>query len=185
MSEISGRLGGPGGDGEADPDPTFDEIDPDAGRWLRRHRAGGVAVATTVAAGTYRGTTLSAWIVASLEPLQLLLSLEDDNPMVEWITEAGFFALSILSWRDQFFADQFAGFTPRASTSFAGIDHLTAPSGAPVLTACIAWADSEFVSSLVTGDHKCLLGNVQAVGRGAGDEDDPLIYYLSRYRRVR
>jgi flavin reductase (DIM6/NTAB) family NADH-FMN oxidoreductase RutF len=186
MSEISGRLGSTNDD-ETQPiaGPPFDEVDERAGHWLRRHRAGSVAVVTTMVEGGYRGTTLSAWIVASFDPVQLLLSLEEDSPMADWIAQAGFFALSILSWRDQFFADQFAGFTPRASSAFEGIDHFSAPSGAPVLSRCIAWADCGLAQSLRTGDHVCLCGDVRAAGAGEGDEADPLIYYLQRYRRTR
>jgi flavin reductase (DIM6/NTAB) family NADH-FMN oxidoreductase RutF len=104
--------------------------------------------------------------------------------MVEWIAQAGFFALSVLSWRDQFLADQFAGFTPRASTSFAGIEHFTTPSGAPVIARCIAWADCAFRETFRIGDHLCVLGDVRSIGQGEGDDEDPLVYYQGRYHRL-
>jgi flavin reductase (DIM6/NTAB) family NADH-FMN oxidoreductase RutF len=186
MSEISGRVGGPRDDGiESDKDPDFGHVDMDAGRWLRRRHAAGVAVVTTVAGGRYRGSTLSDWMVVSADPVQILLSIDADGQMTGWLESARFFVVSVLPWQAQFPADQFAGLTPRAASDFAGIDHFVAPSGAPVLAACIAWADCTVAGTISTGDHLCFLGDVTGFGRGGGDESDPLTRYLSRYRRLR
>jgi flavin reductase (DIM6/NTAB) family NADH-FMN oxidoreductase RutF len=186
VSEISGRVGGPrDGDIESDKDPDFEHVDIDAGRWLRRRHAAGVAVVTTVAGGHYRGSTISDWMVVSAEPVQILLAVDADGQMADWLQSARYFAVSILPWSAQFQADQFAGFTPRAASDFAGIDHFVAASGAPVLVACIAWADCTVAGTVVTGDHLCFVGDVSGFGRGIGDEGNPLTRYLSRYHRLR
>lgn len=185
MSEISGRLGGGrNGEDSQEGEPTFEVIDEAAGRWLRRQRAGGVAVVTALVEGLFRGTTLSDWIVASVSPLQVLLSLEEENPMPVWIESTGCFALSLLPWREQYSADQFAGYAPRASSKFEGLDHFAAVTGAPILSRSTAWADCRLTEIMRTGDHLILLGSIQALGHGDGDEDDPLIYYGGRYRRL-
>lgn len=164
-------------------DQDFLNVDARGARWLRRHFAGGVAAVTTVAGGQFRAATVSACMVASLEPLYLLVSLDAESQMAESITSSGLFAVSVLPWREQFLADQFAGFTPRASPSFYGIEHTIAASGAPILSGCIAWADCSLLQTFQTGDHLCFLGDVVQMGQGKGREDDPLIFYLSRYRR--
>ena len=164
-------------------EPEFLDIDARGARWLRRHLAGGVTAVTTVAGGQFRAATVTACMVASIEPLQLLVSLDLESQMAEWIGASRYFAVSILPWREQFLADQFAGFTPRASPSFQGIDHFVATTGAPVLSRSIAWADCSLVQTLETGDHTLFVGQALEVGQGSGREDDPLIFYLSRYRR--
>jgi flavin reductase (DIM6/NTAB) family NADH-FMN oxidoreductase RutF len=119
-----------------------------------------------------------------MEPPQFLVSIELDSQMDGWLLEAALFTLNILPWGQQFFADQFAGFTPLASPTFRGIDHFFSVTGAPILRESIAWADCRIVSHLQTGDHRCFVGEAVAIGRGGGDERDPLLYYLSGYHRL-
>lgn len=101
------------------------------------------------------------------------------------LLDASFFAVNVLPWDQQFFADQFAGFTPLASPSFKGIEHFFSITGAPLLTRSIAWADCRVVAHLETGDHRCFVGEAVDIGRGEGDAEDPLVYYFNRYRRLR
>jgi flavin reductase (DIM6/NTAB) family NADH-FMN oxidoreductase RutF len=184
MSEISGRLGG--GRPEAEPDtadvPAAGETS--GARWLRRRIAGSVAVVTTKVENGYRGATVSACTFISETPCLILVSLQADSRMVGWIEASGYFGVNLLTWRQQFLADQFAGFAPSASPTFAGIDHVLASTGAPLLTAAVAWADCRLHSTITMGDHRCYLGEVAALG-GDGDDSDPMIYYLNRYRRLR
>jgi flavin reductase (DIM6/NTAB) family NADH-FMN oxidoreductase RutF len=146
--------------------------------------AGGVTVITTVHGALYRGATVSASITASIDPFQLLISLEEDSQMENWIRSSGVFASNLLPWAQQFLADQFAGYTPLASGTFERIPHFIASTGAPVLEGCIAWVDCRVVSSFRTGDHTCFVGEAAAAGSGNGSADDPLIYFFNRYRRL-
>src|SRR5207302_4542903 len=129
-----------------------------------RHMAGGVTVITTVHGALYRGATVSACITASIDPFQLLISIEEDSQMEEWIQSSGVFASNVLPWSEQFLADQFAGYTPLASSKFERISHFVGPSGAPILEGSIAWADCRVESSFHTGDHVCFVGQVEGVG---------------------
>jgi flavin reductase (DIM6/NTAB) family NADH-FMN oxidoreductase RutF len=181
VSEITGRLGAAREEGAAVEEPLL----PDArgARWLRRHLAGGVAVLTTIVGDEYRGATVTACTFVSSEPLLLLIALEADSQMLEWIERTRCFAVSMLPWREQFLADQFAGFAPRASRTFGGIDFGVVESGCPVLSGSIAWVDCRLEEWIRTGDHHCLIGRAVAVGSGRGNPDDPLVYYRNRYRR--
>ena len=184
MSEIDGRLGSfRGGEDRGEGTGELDD-DPVGGRWLRRHMAAGVVALTTVIDGGFRAATLNTCVVASLDPLLILVSIELDSQMDEWLDESGRFAISILPWRQKFFADQFAGFTPLASTAFSGIDFFTADTGCPILSGCIGWSDCRVDSKILTGDHRLFLGNVVAAGAGPSEHESPLIYYLSRYART-
>ncbi len=181
MTELFGRLGGPRPDSDSP-----DDLQPDArgAKWLRRRLASGVVAVTTRADGAFRATTVTAWASVSLEPPLLLISIDMDSQMDRWLLEAQMFGLNILPWSQQFFADQFAGFAPLASSTFKGIDHFFSVTGAPLLSESIAWADCRIVSTFETGDHRCFVGEVVAIGRGRGDEEDPLLYYLNHYRRL-
>src|SRR5947208_1858492 len=99
MSEIFGRLGGPRDDFESPEDESVDGTNgPPAARWLRRHVAGGAAALTTEVDGAYRASTVTGYMVASLDPFLVLISLEQDSQMEHWIRRSGVFALSVLSY---------------------------------------------------------------------------------------
>jgi flavin reductase (DIM6/NTAB) family NADH-FMN oxidoreductase RutF len=171
--------------GDRSPDATGPlEIGAPAGRWLRRHLAGSATVVTTSVDGAYRGATVTSCFIASNEPLLLAVSLERDSQMLEWVGETGVFAVSILPWREKFLADQFAGFTPLASPTFAGIEHQSGDSGSPILSRSIGWADCTLEQTIVTGDHVLVIGRVLACGVGVRSTDEPLIHYAGRYLRV-
>lgn len=186
MSEIFGRLGGPRDESDT---PEEDDAElaglPLAARWLRRNVAGGAAALTTQVDGSYRASTVTGYMVASLDPFLVFISLEQDSQMEHWIRESGVFALSVLSYRQQFLADRFAGMAPLAPTRFQGIEHAVGETGAPFLTAAIGWADCRVVSELSMGDHTCFVGQVLASGRGNGFGDDPLVYFRGKYVRLR
>jgi flavin reductase (DIM6/NTAB) family NADH-FMN oxidoreductase RutF len=184
MSEIFGRLGGPRDEGEVAEEALDLGADARGTRWLRRHLAGGAAALTTLVEGSYRASTVTGLVVASLEPPLLLVSLEQDSQMEGWVRESGIFGVSILSGRQQFLADRFAGLAPLAPPTFQGIPHFTAVTGAPLLSDSLAWADCRVSGEFETGDHVCLLGTVVELGAGALD-DVPLIYYQNRYLRPR
>ncbi len=187
MSEITGQLGGERDASDLDTPEEPGPLDPDAvgARWLRRHMASGLTALTTIVGAEFRAATVASATVVSTDPLLILVSLEADGVMAGWVHESGVFGLSILAWRDQFLADQFAGSAPRASRNFEGIQHTIALTGAPLLAAAIGWADCEVVSRIETGDHVCFVGKAVAAGVGGGHHEDPLVYYLNRYRRLR
>lgn len=184
MSDIFGRIGGPRDADSKESESAAPGLDAGGGRWLRRHLGGGVVALTTVDQDRYRAATLSACIVASIQPLQILISLEDESQMLDWVRASGVFAISLLSWHQQLLADRFAGLAPLAPATFHGINHQRVVTGSPVLTDAIGWADCRVVQEVKTGDHVCFIGDVLALGRGSGQREDPLVYYQSRYRRL-
>jgi len=104
--------------------------------------------------------------------------------MEEWLLNSRKFALSIMPWRQKLLADQFAGLAPLAAPSFAGIEHFTALTGCPIISASIGWADCLLSADFVTGDHRVLIGDVVAAGEGSSLDAEPLIYYANRYLRT-
>jgi flavin reductase (DIM6/NTAB) family NADH-FMN oxidoreductase RutF len=169
---------------ESGSDQENQQPDATGARWLRRHLAAGVGVLTTVVEDGYRGATVTSCTFISAEPLLLLVALELESQMLDWVEQSGSFAISMLPWREQFLADQFAGFAPRASRTFAGIECRVAETGCPIISTSSAWADCRLHDSVEAGDHRCLIGRAVALGRGSGDAESPLVYYRNRYRRL-
>lgn len=159
-------------------------LDPRGSRWLRRRLAGSVVALTTATSGGYRAATISACIAVSVDPLQLLVSIETDSQMEAWLQESRSFGLSFLTWKQQALADRFAGFAPLAHVTFRDIPHFTAETGAPLVEGCIGWADCTVAAEFKTGDHRNFVGQAVAIGRGSGEAEAPLVYYLNRYRRL-
>ena len=155
-----------------------------AARWVRRHMAGGVSIITTLHGSRFRGATVSACITTSIDPFQLLISLEDESQMAAWIESSGVFAANVLPWNEQFLADQFAGYAPLASGTFERIPHFIGDTGTPILRGSIAWVECRVVDTFRTGDHTCYVGQALATGSGEGRADDPMVYFFSRYRRL-
>jgi 3-hydroxy-9,10-secoandrosta-1,3,5(10)-triene-9,17-dione monooxygenase reductase component len=183
LSEIFGRLGGPR-EAEEQADESDLVLSPSGARWLRRHFAAGVVGLTTSVSGVYRAATLTACLIVSIDPLQCLVSIENDSQMEGWLRESGAYAMNILPWEEQFIADRFAGMAPLASVSFAGIAHFVGATGSPILKQAIAWMDCRIVSTIETGDHTLFLGEAIGVGTGEGNESNPMLYFDNRYRRV-
>jgi flavin reductase (DIM6/NTAB) family NADH-FMN oxidoreductase RutF len=156
-------------------------------RAARRRWASGVGVITTaIVEGditSFRGSTVSAFLVVSLDPPMVLVSLEQGSRMSSLVPTTGNFAISILDRAHEFLSDRFSGYGPQPDERFTGLTHVTAETGAPLLDSALAWFDCEVDRVLETGDHVTILGRVVAVGVGE-DTDDPLLSYEGAYRRI-
>jgi flavin reductase (DIM6/NTAB) family NADH-FMN oxidoreductase RutF len=140
---------------------------------------------TTVLDGGFRAATLTGWLLVSVDPVQVAVSIEVESQMESWLRQSGVFGLSVLPWSQQFLADRFAGRAPLASRTFAGIDHFTSATGAPLLTHSVGWVDCRITDETETGDHVLFFGEALAVGRGADEAAEPLMYYFNQYRHFR
>jgi flavin reductase (DIM6/NTAB) family NADH-FMN oxidoreductase RutF len=163
------------------------EPDAAAMRAARRRWASGVAVVTTVDDSgdepAFRGSTISAFNVLSLDPPLVAIALEREGRMARLVPEAGAFAVSILDRAHEFQSDRFSGYGPQPDARFTGILQHTVATGCPVLSDALAWFDCRVTEVLETGDHLLVIGQAEAVGVGP-DSDDPLINYEGAYRRI-
>jgi flavin reductase (DIM6/NTAB) family NADH-FMN oxidoreductase RutF len=166
----------------SDTNPTSDAI-----RAARRRWATGVCVVTTVdraeEATLFRGATVSAFTVLSLEPPMVLIALEVGSRTAELLPNAGVFAVSVLDRAHEFLSDRFSGYGPQPDGRFTGLAHDFSVTGSPILSGTLAWFDCRVENVLTTGDHITVIGRVEAVGVGI-DTDDPLINYEGAYRRI-
>ena len=64
---------------------------------------------------------------------------------------------------------------------FAGVDHEPTPaSGSPRLAGAAAWIDCTIQAVHTGGDHLIVVGRVEALGAGDGDEP-PLLFHRGRF----
>jgi flavin reductase (DIM6/NTAB) family NADH-FMN oxidoreductase RutF len=166
----------------ADTAPT-----PEAMRAARRRWASGVTIVTTIErdgdAVRYRGATVSAFTVVSLEPPLVLICLEREATITKRVTAADIFAVSILDRSQEFHADRFAGLAPLPDPRFTSVPHDLGPTGCPLLRGALAAFDCRVSAVHDGGDHVIVVGEVLAVVIGP-DTDDPLLTYEGAYRRL-
>lgn len=155
--------------------PTAESI-----RLLRRDVAAAVTVVTVADSQGYHGVTVSAFCLISLAPPRLLFCLGVDSEALAAIESAGHFAICVLSDRQEFLADQFAGRAPAVNVGFTTVKHQLSRLGDPVLEDCLVWFSGKVDGSSVQGDHAVVFGEIQEAGFGTGRE--PLLYFDGAYR---
>ncbi len=144
--------------------------------------ATGVVVVTTQTSDGLHGLTANAFCSVSLEPMLVLTCVDRLARGHDRVSQAGAFAVSILSDRQEFLADRFAGRAPLVNARFEGVPYGEAVTGAPVLAGSAAWLDCQLWATYDGGDHSIFVGRVLA----AGDDEAaaPLLFHDSRYARV-
>lgn len=140
--------------------------------------ATGVTVVTTRVGDEVHGMTANSVTSVSLDPLLVLVCVDNRARMRELIAEAGRFAINILSERQQHLSGHFAG-KPRQDVEIAFADTM----GVPTLPGSLASLICAVDRIVDAGDHIVVFGRVEAIARYADDER-PLVYYAGDYRRI-
>ncbi len=142
-----------------------------------------MAVVTTRDGDGFRGATVAAFTNVSLDPPLVLVCLDQEGRMASLVPEVGVFAVSILDRSQEFLAERFAGRAPVPDARFSGVPYTIGETGCPILTGALAWFDCRVQADHDGGDHRIVVGEVQAAGLGE-DTDDPLLNYEGRYRSI-
>jgi 3-hydroxy-9,10-secoandrosta-1,3,5(10)-triene-9,17-dione monooxygenase reductase component len=138
--------------------------------------ATGVAVITGAGPAGEGGMTANALCSLSLEPLLALVCFENQARTLPIVREAGRFGVNILAAGQEELARVFASKLPE-SEKLEGVPHRF-DAGVPVIEGAIAWAACELRELIAGGDHTIAIGEVVAMGLGAGE---PLLWYAGRY----
>lgn len=132
-----------------------------------RHAAGrfptGVTVLSTVLDGEPYGMTVNSFASISLDPLLVLVSLDNNSRTFEQVERSGVFAVTVLGTGQQQVARWFANpGRPPGGYAFAGTPWWPAPcTGSPVLADGISYFDCVVDRSHVAGDHTVVIGAVR------------------------
>lgn len=149
-----------------------------------RHALGcfptGVAVITTVAPGGEAvGVTVSSFTSVSLAPPLVLYCLDKKNSNVRAFVEAGFFAVNVLSERQQDVSIRFASRSEQSR--FAGLSCETWTTGAPIIPGALAQLECRTVAAHEEGDHFVIVGRVERLEYSEGA---PLVYWRGNYAKL-
>jgi flavin reductase len=141
----------------------------------------GVTVVTTNWQGMPHAMTASAFCSVSLSPPLVLVCVGKSTRFHHAVTEAGVWAVSILSGDQVGLARHFSHSGRDLVTQFDGVPNSPAPhSAAPVLCGAQAWLDCVTYAEQDAGDHTVVVGRVVATGGGRLDAA-PLTYHRGSY----
>ena len=120
----------------------------------------GVYVVTTRLDEKVNGMT-AAWVSqVSLKPLLVMVSVAPPRYSHTLIKESGVFAINVLTGEQVELAKRFGYKSGRKIDKFAGLETLTAGSGAPVLPQAYAYLDLKLMHTFTAGDHTLFVGEV-------------------------
>jgi 3-hydroxy-9,10-secoandrosta-1,3,5(10)-triene-9,17-dione monooxygenase reductase component len=155
------------------------KVDEIAFREAIAHFATGVTVVTTTFEGRPAGMTASAVCSLSLDPVLLLVCIDNRLPTHHAIEGSRRFAVNVLGEGDQDLAQRFAR---PAEDKFAGVE-LVERSDPPVLARAIASFVCEVQERVPGGDHSIFVGRV--LGCAATPGRRPLLYFRSSFGLLR
>lgn len=167
--------------------PPADHIDPPTFRQAMRQLAGGVcAISASDDSGHRTGMTVTSVVSLSLQPAELVVSINRNSSSWPVIERSGRFGVNLLDAGQAAVAQRFAGMGGvQGADRYASADWRQTTEGvwlladAPVALACV-------VAQVWTRhSHALVVGRItQAVGRALGAQGEavaPLLYWHGRY----
>ncbi len=139
----------------------------------------GVSVITTAGTDGPRGMTASTVCSLSLNPLLVLVCIDNRSETLQAILSNGSFAVNVLEEDQEAVSSTFACRLPPAE-KFSAVSYRLI-NGSPVLDEALAWVTCALHSKAPGGDHTIVIGAVSATGVRSGK---PLVRQAGRYRRL-
>jgi flavin reductase (DIM6/NTAB) family NADH-FMN oxidoreductase RutF len=143
--------------------------------------ATGVAVVTAQGAEGPVGMTANALCSLSLDPLLLLVCIDNSARTLAPIEAARRFAVNVLRAEQRALADAFASKEPKQGHFAGGAWRLH--QGVPVLEQSLAWLVCDLHELLPGGDHTIATGAVTDMDQDVHGR--PLVWYEGRYETLR
>ncbi|MFD8981613.1 flavin reductase family protein [Streptomyces sp. NPDC059564] len=153
--------------------------DPEAARLALRRLASSVTVLTVSRDGVRHGTTASAVVTLSRDPLVLGACLRPTSTFAAMVRRAGKFSVNVLASAQNDVARRFANpGRPLGDAQFEGFDWSTDPlTGAPLLGGSLAHMACRVLGWHQVGDHDMLLAEVTG---GNHTVDSPMLSFAGR-----
>ena len=149
-------------------------LDPAEYREAIGHFATGVTVVTTEGPA---GLTASAIASLSLDPLLMVVCLDNGSRTLERVKSSGRLAVNVLARDQEELATRFATKAGDAE-KFDGVAWHEVE-GVPVLDGVVAWLAGEVQDLVSGGDHQIAITTVKAAQSPGGD---PLVHWRGGYR---
>ncbi len=161
--------------------PATIDLTPDtsAYRTAIGHFATGVTVVTSSGEAGPSGLTANAVCSLSLEPLLMLVCLDNGSRTLETIRRSRRLAVNVLARHQEGVAAIFASKAPEAE-KFREIP-CQDMGGVPVIDGVVAWLTGRLRELVPGGDHVIGLAEVEQVGAPGGE---PLVYFRGGYHAL-
>ena len=143
----------------------------------------GVTVVTAVHNGERHGMTVSSFTSISLDPPQIVISLQTGSRTHDVVVKAGAFGVTILAAGQQELSERFANRKSTMGERLDGLEIETLVTGAPLIKGGLAHLDCRVSQSIPCGMNTLFIAEVVAV-RG-DDHDAPLVYHDRTYHRLK
>ena len=144
----------------------------------------GVTVVTVASNDGMHGITVNSFSSVSLDPMLVLVCLDETSRGLGLIERAGAFVVNVLSAGQQDVSRWFASqYRPAGSTMFDGVPFEPGVTGCPVLAGAAASFDCRLRQLHRAGDHLIVLGEVVALVHRPALE--PLIFHAGSYKSLK
>ncbi len=155
-------------------------VTPEEFREVMGHFATGVTIVTTADnEGTPYGLTVNSFTSVSMDPLLVVICLDNQLSGLTAFKESGKFGVNILAEDQQDLADHFA----RAGTDRSEGPYETGKTGVPLLEGVLARMECEISALYPGGDHTLVLGEIKRT-EILQSEKKPLLYFRGAYRSL-
>jgi flavin reductase ActVB len=154
-------------------------ISPSEFRRAMAQFATGVTVVTTVdSAGRPLGLTVSAFSSVSLDPVLVLVCIDNRSDTHDGFEASRVFGVSVLAEGQEEWSHRFAF---GGSEKFTAAPLVTGGCGVPLVPGALAHIECRLHSKLPGGDHTIYVGEVTRLDVSPGR---PLVYQRGAYRRL-
>ncbi len=158
-----------------------DGVDPDDYRRVIGRLVTGVTVVTTYAGGLDHAMTANAVMSVSLDPVLLVVSVEQEARFHDAVMEAGVWALSILPTTARGTAEWLATRGRPLHDQLGRVPHTRSEStGVALVDGALAQLECRTHGTHPAGDHTLVIGEVVAM-HDADRPGDALTYYRGRF----
>jgi len=145
--------------------------------------ATGVTVITVDYKGEVQGMTANAFTSTSLDPLLVLVCVDQKARTHAHLQARKRFGINILSEHQRRISEHYAQpeRDPACAEQEAGAKFERTEHGTPVLQGALAYLECRLQTAEDAGDHTIFIAEVEEVVVRSGQ---PLLYFQSRYRKV-
>jgi flavin reductase (DIM6/NTAB) family NADH-FMN oxidoreductase RutF len=162
-----------------------EQVDPAVFRRAVGRFATGVCVVSTVTGGHDHAMTANAFTSVSLDPLLVLVCVEEDARFHDAVVESGVWGVSVLDETARGTAEWLATPGRPLIGQLAPVPHHRGPvTGVALVDSALSTLECRTIAIHPGGDHVIVVGEVVGVGL-APDGRGPLIYHRSSYRALR
>src|SRR5580704_15508941 len=158
-------------------------LTPELFRRVMGNFATGVTVVTVEREpGKVHGMTANSYTSVSLDPLLVLVCVDQNAQLLSLLKMQGRFGVNILRSDQQSLSEHFAKpHPPPEEERQLNLQFEWTETGIPLLTGVLGQLGCKVAAQYMAGDHTIFIGEVESIHEGEGN---PLLYHRRHYRQL-